>query len=114
MGEVLNKVDGVMNEDDQVVVSITLYAQNTGTGTANQVRTRTVVTCCSNCGKMCFEYQQTVTINCFIEEEPFVRDSVILLLVHPQLETSLINVGRPGPYDGQDAVIISLELSHRV
>ncbi len=37
MGEVLNRVDGVMNEDDQVVVSVNIYAQNTGTGRANQV-----------------------------------------------------------------------------
>ncbi len=37
MGEVRNTGDGVMNEDDQVVVSVTLYAQNTGTGTTNQV-----------------------------------------------------------------------------
>ncbi len=37
MGEVLNRVDGVMNEDDQVVVSVTLHAQNTGTDEMNQV-----------------------------------------------------------------------------
>ncbi len=38
MGEVLNRIDGVMNEDDQVVVSVTLYAQSTGTGATNQVQ----------------------------------------------------------------------------
>ncbi len=37
MGIVNNTGDGVRNDDDQVVVSVTLYAQNTGTGTTNQV-----------------------------------------------------------------------------
>ncbi len=53
-------------------------------------------------------------ISCFIEEEPFIRDSVSLTLIHPQLEMSLINVDPPGPYDGEDPISITVEVLHQV
>ncbi len=37
LGEVLNRGDGMRNEDDQVVVSITAFAQTIGNDLRNQV-----------------------------------------------------------------------------
>ncbi len=37
LGEVLNRGDGMTNEDDQVVVSITAFAQTTGNDLRSQV-----------------------------------------------------------------------------
>ncbi len=37
LGEVLNMGDGITNEDDQVVVSITAFAQTTGSDLHSQV-----------------------------------------------------------------------------
>ncbi len=57
---------------------------------------------------------QIVTFDCFIEEEPFVRDSAILSLIHPQLEMNLLQIGVPGSWDGNDTISFSVELVHQV
>ena len=57
---------------------------------------------------------QTVTLHCFLEEEPFVQDSTILQLIHPQLELTVADVGRGGQSDEGDLISFILELHHQV